>query len=111
MIDFFMTKKCKIYTKMISPNGAGDSISWEERGDIRAYIEPLSGEKLLLSNAGEKTDISLIIYTKNNINNGERVLITNSNYDGLYEIQQREFYQMPFFNYYKGYLVKTDENI
>ena len=106
-----MTKKCKIYTKTISPNGAGDSISWEERGDIRAYIEPLSGEKLLLSNAGEKTDISLILYTKDYICSGERVLISDSNNDGLYEIQQREFYKMPFINYYKGYLVKTDENI
>ena len=111
MIDFFMTKKCKIYAKTITPNGAGDSIDWIERDTIKAYIEPLNGEKLLGTDAGNKTDISLILYTKNNINNGERVLITYAGYGGLYEIQQREFYQMPFFSYYKGYLVKTDENI
>lgn len=111
MIDFFMTKKYKIYAKTVTTNGAGDRIVWGERATIKAYIEPLNGEKLFGTEAGNKTDISLIIYTKNNINNGERVVITNSKYNGIYEIQQREYYQMPFFNYYKGYLVKTDENI
>lgn len=111
MIDFFMTKKYKIYSKTITPNGACDSIAWAERDTVSAYIEPLNGEKLLGTEAGNKTNISLIIYTKDIINNGERIRISESENSGMYEIQQREFYRMPFISYYKGYLVKTDENL
>jgi len=112
MIDFFMTQKYKVYSKSIIPCGAGEDVEWNFSRTIKAYIEPIDGEKLLGTELGNKEDISLIIYTKNPINKGERVYITSSQnqVDGFFEIRDREFYRMPFFNYFKGYLVKADEN-
>ena len=113
MLDFFMTQKYKIYTKTVTPAGAGEDVTWSEDRVIKAYIEPVNGEKLLGTELGNKEDISLMIYTKNLINKGERIYINNSQnqVDGFFEIREREFYRMPFFNYFKGYLVKIDENL
>lgn len=112
MINFFSTTKYKIYGLKVTPKGAGDTINWVECRTIKAYIEPINGEKLLASEFGKNLGISLILYTRDLINTGERIYIPseNNNY-GWFEIQQCEFYKLPFFNYYKGYLVKTDENM
>lgn len=113
MIDFFSTDKYKVYKIQITPQGAGDSVKWIESGTIKAYVEPVNGEKLIGTETGKQAKITLILYTQNLINTGERIYIpASAKYDGgLFEIQQREFYKLPFFNYYKGYLVKTDENL
>lgn len=113
MIDFFTTQKCKIYVKQITPKGAGDFVEWVEDRTIKVYLDPIDGEKLLSSGLGNKNRITLMMYSRSKISNGERVLVP-FNSDGsceLFEIQQCEFYKMPFFSYYKGYLVKTDENL
>lgn len=112
MIGFFSNKKYKVYALQVKSNGAGDSVDWVECRNIKAYIEPVNGENLLASEEGSQTKISLIIYTQNLIHTGERLYIPDKNENGgWFEIQQREFYKLPFFNYYKGYLVKIDENI
>ena len=104
MIDFFTTQKCKIYKPVITQNGASDRIDWVKRADIRAFVEPVNGESLLGSEVGNKENISLMMYTKRRIDKGERVYISGfeDETDGWYEIRTREFYRMPFFNYYKG---------
>ena len=113
MMNFFSTDKYKVYTLKITHKGAGDTVNWVEARTIKAYIEPVNGEKLIGTDAGKHTGISLILYTQNLINIGERIYIspTDKHNTGWFEIQQREFYKLPFFNYYKGYLVKTDENL
>ena len=113
MIDFFMTKSCDIYEKTITPIGAGDNVSWYKQTTIKAFLEPVDGEKLLGTPVGNDVSINLILYTKSKIAAGKRVYIvdTEQSRNGWFEIRHTEFYQMPFLNYYKGYLVKTDENI
>ena len=113
MIGFYMTTSCDIYAKTITPDGAGDLVSWNKTGTIKAYLESVDGEKLLGTPQGNETNINLILYSKSKINSGERVYIndTERSRNGWFEIRHTEFYKMPFFSYYKGYLVKTDENI
>jgi len=113
MINFFMTTKCDIYSKKITANGAGDNVNWDLRERIKAYIEPIDGEKLMGTPQGNDANINLILYTKSKISVGERIYIENEAQErnGWFEIRHTEFYKMPFLNYYKGYLVKTDENI
>ena len=113
MIEFFMTKSCDIYEKTVTPAGAGDVVSWDKRATIKAFLEPVDGEKLLGTPTGNDISINLILYTKSKISVGERVYLvdTERSRNGIFEIRHTEFYKMPFLNYYKGYLVKTDENI
>ncbi len=113
MIEFFMTKSCDIYEKAITPAGAGDEVSWDKKRIIKAFLEPVDGEKLLGTALGNDISINLILYTKSKITAGERVYIDDTEHErnGWFEIRHTEFYKMPFLNYYKGYLVKTDENI
>ena len=112
MIDFFMKEKCDLYRKVITNVGAGDSVVWQKAGTIKAYVEPVDGEKLIGTNLGDKDKITVIVYTQSLINEGERLIISSeSPANNWYEIRGREFYRLPFFNYYKGYLVKTDENL
>jgi len=112
MIDFFMREKCDLYRRNILTNGAGDSVSWEKFKTIKAYVEPFDGEKLIGTNLGDKDKISFAIYTKSVIRDGDRLTIqSESNPNIWYEIRGKEFYRMPFFSYYKGYLVKADENL
>lgn len=113
MIEFFMTKNCDIYEKTVSISGAGDTVLWTKKTAIKAFLEPVDGEKLLGTPMGNDISINLILYTKSKIAAGERVYINDTEHErnGWFEIRHTEFYQMPFLNYYKGYLVKTDENI
>lgn len=112
MINFFSTAKYKIYRQEITPKGAGDTLNWVECRSIKAYVEPINGEKLLISETGKQSGISLIIYSRELINTGERIYIPYSDKNSCwFEIQQCEFYKLPFFSYYKGYLVKIDENM
>ena len=65
MIDFFMKDKCDVYTKTIVTEGAGDVVSWSKDRSIKAYIEPVNGERLFGTELGNNENISFIIYTKN----------------------------------------------
>jgi hypothetical protein len=112
MFKFFADKKYNIYTKKIIQNGAGDTVQYILKGFIFAYTEPVNGENLIGSELGNDYGIELVIYTQNSIHTGDLISIPDSNNDSvLFEIKRREFYKMPFFNYFKGYMVKTDENI
>ncbi len=117
MIDFFMTKSYGVYVKSVKPQGAGETTSFEKRATVKAYIEPFSGETLQGSPEGDRADISLAMYSRQQIYNGEKVYIPEVPYKSLasnkgwFEIRQVEFYDMPYMSYFKGYLVKADENI
>ena len=113
MLNFFIQKKYDIYKKIITECGAGDSIEWTKTRTVKGYIEAFDGEKLIGTNTGNKDKISLLIYTKQHISNGERIYLTEADNitQNWYEIRSVEYYNMPFLSYYKGYLVKTDENI
>jgi hypothetical protein len=113
MFKFFAKSKYDIYSKTISEQGAGDDINWSIRDTINCYIEPADGENLKGCPEGLAKDISLTLYTQQPINVGERLHLFSpeNSVDEWFEIVNRSFYKMPFFNYFKGYLVKTDENI
>ena len=113
MFKFFANKSFPLYTKQITQNGAGDSIQFRSKGNIRAYVEPIDGEKLIGSELGDNPVTELVIYTQNSIAVGDLIYISDEerNLSSWFEIRRREFFKMPFFNYFKGYLVKTDENI
>ena len=113
MISFFMTKSCELYEKTIVQSGPGDYVEWGKKKIIRVFLEPVDGEKLLGTPFGNDMNISLILYTKSKITAGERVYINDLEHsrNGWFEIRHTEFFQIPFLTYYKGYLVKTDENI
>ncbi len=117
MIDFFMTKNYGVYIRTQKTQGAGETVSWEKRTTVKAYIEPFSGETLQGSPEGDHPEITLTIYSRQQIFSGERIFIPDSPYrtsmdnNGWFEIRQVEFYHMPYLCYYKGYLVKADENI
>ncbi len=110
-----MNKSYTIYMNVAAVKGAGEIVSWEKSSSVRAYLEPQNGEKLVCSAEGDNLVIDLIIYTKEKISSGERIYIPeapyNSESEGWFEIRQAEFYQLPYISYFKGYLVKTDENI
>lgn len=116
MLNYFMNKKYSVLSLTTEPKGAGEIRRWKERTKINAAIEPVNGEKLLGSPVGNKTEISLILYTKDPIFGGERIVLPlqtkseDCNINKIFEIRQVETYSMPLMKYYKGYLVKTNEN-
>ncbi len=113
IFKFFAKNKFDIYSKVVLTTGAGDDISWTKRAVISAYIEPADGENLKGCPEGLAKNVSLTLFTQQPINTGERIHIISpeTSVDEWFEIVSRSFYKMPFFNYFKGYLVKTDENI
>ena len=107
MITYFLNKKCKIYKPTYSKFGAGEVVDWVERGFIRAKIESFTGEEFIASSLGDGCEISLIIYSKSELFVGDRICLDT----GWFEIRHREFYDMPFISYWKGFMVKCDENL
>lgn len=107
MISFFLNKKYPIYSAEYENNGAGEIVVWSLRDKIMAKIEPFEGESFFESPNGDSVKFSLIMYSKSEIMIGDRLYLSNS----WFEVRKREFYQMPFIEYWKGFLVKTDEKI
>ncbi len=105
IITFFSKRKYELYKRKITQKGAGELVEWQKDCDIQAYIEP--AQSLEGSELGDYTDSELVLYTTSPIKNSEIVKIG----DDFYEIRSTEFWQIPYMTYYKGYLVKTDENI
>ena len=105
IITYFSKKKYNLYKRTYTVSGAGEEISWERLKVINAYIEP--AEKLTGSELGDYEEAELVLYTTDLIRNKEIVEIRGE----YYEIRSTEFWQIPYMTYYKGYLVKTDEDI
>lgn len=107
MISFFLNKKYPIYRAEYENSGAGETVVWSLRDKIMAKIEPFEGESFRESTIGDDEIFSLIMYSKSEIMIGDRIYLNNR----WFEVRKREFYQMPFIEYWKGFLVKTDEKI
>ncbi len=107
IIKFFSNKKYKLLKRTVKiDETSGASISkWDFYKEISGYYEPV--ENLIGTEAGNKYGITGVFYSEEKLAPADRIEINGI----LFEIRESEFWQMRGLSYYKGYLVKTDENI
>ncbi len=107
IINFFSNKKYTLYKKSVSideTNGASIA-KWTADKEISGYYEP--SETLVGSEAGNKYGITGVFYCAEKLVPSDRIEINGN----LLEVREAEFWQLRGLSYYKGYLVKTDENL
>ena len=109
IINYFSNKKYKIFRKNteIDPTSGASISKWDLAGEISGYFTPENSDTLVGSAVGNKYDINGVFYTHSKISLSDRILVE----DIVYEVRETEFWQLPYISYYKGYLVKTDEDV
>ncbi len=109
IINYFSNKKYKLQKKTTEIDTlSGASFSRRTpAGEISGYFVPGNPDSVTGTDVGNKYDINGVFYTDSRIDLTDRVEINGI----VYEVREVEFWQMPYMSYYKGYLVKTDENV
>ncbi len=107
IINFFSNNKYKLLKRNVKiDETSGASIStWTFDKEVSGYYEPI--ETLVGSEIGDKFGITGVLYCSEKLVPAYRLEINGS----LFEIREVEFWQLRGLSYYKGYLVKTDENL
>ena len=107
IINYFSDKKYKLYKRTVkidASSGAGIA-EWNLEKEIEGYYEP--AEKLVGTESGNKYGVTGVFYSAEKLTPADRIEINAA----MFEIRETEFWQMRGLSYYKGYLVKTDENV
>ena len=107
IVNYFSNKKYKLYKRTVKIDElSGGSLSeWNFVKEISGYYEP--AESLIGTEAGNKYGITGVFYSEEKLSPADRIEIGAY----MFEVRETEFWQMRGLSYYKGYLVKTDENI
>lgn len=107
IINYFSNKKYKILNRTVeidAASGAGIA-KWTASKEILGYYEP--EESLVGTEAGNEYGVSAVFYSSEKLTPADRIEIDGN----IFEIREVEFWQLRGFSYYKGYLVKTDEDL
>lgn len=95
-----------VATEKKNPEAGSKIKTYEYYTNVYAVIQPNEKGMALLStaNAGDKTTSDLVMYSKHERFEKERVLYRNF----FYEIRSIEYYDNGILKFYKSYLVKVD---
>ncbi len=107
IINFFSNKKYTLLKRSVRiDETSGASIAkWTPEKEVLGYYEP--SESLVGTEAGNKYGITGVFYCAEKLVTADRIDIGGN----LLEVREVEFWQLRGLSYYKGYLVKTDENL
>lgn len=95
-----------VATEKKNPEAGSKIKTYEYYTNVYAVIQPNEKGMALLptANAGDKTTSDLVMYSKHERFEKERVLYRNF----FYEIRSIEYYDNGILKFYKSYLVKVD---
>ena len=107
IIKFFSSKKYTLLKRTVTTGeiGGASIAKWTADKEVLGYYEPV--ETLVGTEIGNKYGITGVFYCAEKLVPSDRIEIN----DTLLEIREVEFWQLRGLSYYKGYLVKTDENL
>lgn len=107
IINYFSNKRYSLYKRdvKIDKSSGASIVEWNFDKNVLGYYEP--AETLIGTEAGNKYGITGVFYSEQKLIPSDRIDIEGNRF----EIREVEFWQAVGLRYYKGYLVKIDENI